>query len=86
MPEIPDWGLSEDASRIIRTYKVGDFMAALAFINTIGSLAEDQWHHPDISFVWGYVTVTLRTKKIKGLHENDFIMATKIDQAFSSRI
>jgi len=40
-------------------------------------------HHPDISFGWGYATVGLQTKKIKGLHENDFIMATKIDQIFN---
>ena len=39
-------------------------------------------HHPDISFGWGYVTVTLQTKKIKGLHENDFIVAAKIDRLF----
>src|SRR5262249_36124743 len=40
--------------------------------------AEAQGHHPDINFGWGYATVSLRTKKIKGLHENDFIMAAKI--------
>jgi 4a-hydroxytetrahydrobiopterin dehydratase len=43
-------------------------------------LAEAEGHHPDISFGWGYATVSLRTKKIKGLHENDFIMATKLDR------
>jgi|GEM_PF-2537626 len=37
---------------------------------------------PDISFGWGYATISLSTKKIKGLHENDFIMATKIDRIF----
>ena len=42
-------------------------------------LAEAEGHHPDISFGWGYVTVSLQTKKIKGLHENDFIMAAKLD-------
>jgi 4a-hydroxytetrahydrobiopterin dehydratase len=41
-------------------------------------------HHPDISFNWGYGTVSLRTKKIKGLHENDFIMAAKIDRLAST--
>jgi hypothetical protein len=41
-------------------------------------------HHPDISFGWGYATVSLSTKKIKGLHENDFIMASKIDRMFPS--
>jgi 4a-hydroxytetrahydrobiopterin dehydratase len=41
-------------------------------------------HHPDISFNWGYGTVSLRTKKIKGLDENDFIMAAKIDRLAST--
>src|ERR1700736_1528912 len=40
-------------------------------------------HHPNISFGWGNATVSLQTKKIKGLHENDFIMATKIDHIFA---
>jgi len=47
-----------------------------------GELAEAEGHHPDVSFGWGYATVSLRTKKIKGLHENDFIMAAKIDRIF----
>jgi hypothetical protein len=51
-------------------------------VQKIGELAEAEGHHPDISFGWGYATVGLQTKKIKGLHENDFIMATKIDQIF----
>ena len=44
-----------------------------------GELAEAEGHHPDILFGWGYATVSLQTKKIKGLHENDFIMAAKLD-------
>ena len=40
-------------------------------------------HHPDVSFGWGYATISLRTKKVKGLHENDFIMASKIDRMFN---
>jgi 4a-hydroxytetrahydrobiopterin dehydratase len=46
----------------------------------VADLAEAEGHHPDISFGWGYVTVSLQTKKIKGLHENDFIMAAKLDR------
>ena len=48
----------------------------------VGNLAETEGHHPDVSFGWGYATISLRTKKIKGLHENDFIMASKIDRIF----
>jgi 4a-hydroxytetrahydrobiopterin dehydratase len=54
--------------------------SALAFVQKVGELAEAEGHHPDISLRWGYAKVSLQTKKIKGLHENDFIMAAKIDQ------
>jgi len=49
-------------------------------VKRAGDLAEEEAHHPDITFGWGYATVSLQTKKIKGLHENDFIMAAKLDQ------
>jgi hypothetical protein len=52
----------------------------MGFFVEVGELAETEGHHPDISFGWGYATVSLSTKKIKGLHENDFIMASKIDR------
>jgi pterin-4a-carbinolamine dehydratase len=55
----------------------------LPLVQEIGELAEVEGHHPNISFGWGNVTVSLQTKKIKGLHENDFIMATKIDGIFA---
>jgi pterin 4 alpha carbinolamine dehydratase len=49
-----------------------------------GDSLQTTGHHPDVSFGWGYATVSLSTKKIKGLHENDFIMASKIDRTFAS--
>ena len=55
----------------------------LLFVQEVGELAEAEGHHPNISFGWGNATVSLHTKKIKGLHENDFIMATKIDRIFA---
>ena len=55
-------------------------MEALEFVDQIGALAEAEGHHPDIRFGWGYCTVELYTHKIKGLHQNDFIMAAKIDE------
>jgi 4a-hydroxytetrahydrobiopterin dehydratase len=70
----------DEARRIERTFRFRNFREALAFVKDIGEFAEAEGHHPDISFGWGYATVSLRTKKIKGLHENDFIMATKIDR------
>jgi 4a-hydroxytetrahydrobiopterin dehydratase len=78
--QTPDWTLQDDAHRIERAFRFRNFREALAFVQQVGELAESEGHHPDISFGWGYATVSLRTKKIKGLHENDFIMAAKIDQ------
>jgi 4a-hydroxytetrahydrobiopterin dehydratase len=78
--QAPDWALLDGAARIERTYRFRNFREAFAFVERAAELAEAEGHHPDICFGWGYVTVSLRTKKIKGLHENDFIMATKFDR------
>ena len=80
LSQAPLWGLKDDAHRIERTFRFPNFEKALEFVNKVGEIAEAQGHHPDIHFGWGYVTISLHTHKIKGLHENDFIMATKIDR------
>lgn len=80
LAQVPEWVLREDAHRIERAYRFKNFREALTFVEKVGELAEAEGHHPDINFGWGYATISLRTKKIKGLHENDFIMAAKIDR------
>jgi 4a-hydroxytetrahydrobiopterin dehydratase len=72
--------MRDEDRRIERTFKFKNFAEAFAFTKRAGDLAEAEGHHPDISFGWGYATVSLQTKKIKGLHENDFIMAAKLDE------
>jgi 4a-hydroxytetrahydrobiopterin dehydratase len=74
------WELLDDARLIRRAYRFGNFRQALAFVRDVGELAEAEGHHPDVCFGWGYAAVSLRTKKIGGLHENDFIMAAKVDR------
>jgi len=81
--QAPEWQLLEEAHRIERSFRFGNFREALTFVQEVGELAEAEGHHPNISFGWGNATVSLQTKKIKGLHENDFIMATKIDRIFA---
>ena len=75
-----DWALLDDAKRIERTYRFRNFREAFGFVERAAALAEDERHHPEIRFGWGFATVSLQTKKIKGLHENDFIMAVKLDR------
>jgi len=81
--QAPGRQLLEEAHRIERGFRFRNFREALTFVQEIGELAEAEGHHPNISFGWGNATVSLQTKKIKGLHENDFIMATKIDRIFA---
>ncbi len=81
--QAPDWALMGDATRVERRFRFEDFRAAFAFVACTAELAEAEGHHPDFGFGWGYATVSPRTKKIKGLHENDFIMAAKLDRLAS---
>ncbi len=76
----PGWRLVDECRRIERSFKFPDFKTALAFVASVGALAETAGHHPDITFGWGRATISWQTKKIKGLHEDDFIMAAKTDR------
>ncbi|MGK9167692.1 4a-hydroxytetrahydrobiopterin dehydratase [Inquilinus limosus] len=80
LEQAPDWALVDDGRRIEHTYRFKTFRDAFEFVERAAALAEAEGHHPDIAFGWGYATVSLLTKKIKGLHENDFIMAVKLDR------
>lgn len=78
--QVPGWELNDVADRLFRKVSFDDFVASLDFVNKVGALAEEEGHHPDISFGWGYAEITLFTHKIQGLHENDFILAAKINE------
>jgi len=80
-PEVPDWQVIEVESvkRLERTFKLKNFIEAVALTNKIAMIAEKEDHHPLIVTEWGKVKVQWWTHKIKGLHKNDFIMAAKTD-------
>ena len=77
--QTPKWDLTDDSTWIRRSFSFDNFVGALDFVNKVGALAEGEGHHPDIALGWGYVDISVQTHKIKGLHENDFILAAKID-------
>ena len=83
-PQVPDWQVVErdGIKRLERIFKFKDFRTALDFTDKVGEIAEEQGHHPVLITDWGRVTVTWWTHKIKGLHQNDFIMAARTDHAF----
>ncbi len=79
LQQVPRWRLTHDATRIEGRFEFQDFRSAMEFVNKVGEVAETEGHHPDITFGWGYANVVFYTHKIKGLHENDFIMAAKVN-------
>ena len=80
LKQLNGWTLSGDARWISKDFKFSDFAAALAFVNKVGALAEQEGHHPDVQLSWGRVAIELTTHAIDGLSENDFILAAKIDK------
>jgi len=79
---IKNWFLIEGNTKIKKEFKFKDFKTALNFTNNIGNMAEQQGHHPDIKLGYGYVNIIWYTHTIGGLHDNDFICASKTDQIF----
>ena len=77
--QIPDWEVVEE-HHLRRVFRFKNFREAWGFVNKVGELAEQQGHHPDISFGWGYAEVTVWTHKINGLTESDFVFAAKVDR------
>ena len=56
-----------------------NFLESQKFVNEVGKVSEEEGHHPDIIFGWGYAKINITTHAIEGLSENDFILAAKID-------
>lgn len=88
MPKVPEWEkvLINDVPRIRRTFRFDGWLPAVDFVNEVAKAAEENDHHPLIRLEWGKVQVSWWTHKIKGLHQNDFIMAAKTDALWQSRL
>jgi 4a-hydroxytetrahydrobiopterin dehydratase len=84
-PQVPDWNILEvnGEKRLSKAFKFKNFAQALAFTDQVGALAEAEDHHPALLTEWGKVTVSWWTHAIQGLHQNDFIMASKTDRLYS---
>ena len=85
--ELAHWDVIQvdGEKRLQREYPFKDFSQALSFTVQVGGIAEAENHHPSILTEWGSVTVTWWTHKVKGLHQNDFIMAARTDHLYEQR-
>ena len=81
--KVDGWNIVKNDKKVFfleKDFKFKNFEESQKFVNKVGILAEEENHHPDISFGWGYCKVKIFTHAIKGLAESDFILAAKIDK------
>jgi 4a-hydroxytetrahydrobiopterin dehydratase len=82
-PAAPSDAAAKTVNKIAKQFSFADFIAAMAFVDKMAALAEEEGHHPDFCVHYSRVDVTLWTHAVKGLSENDFILASKIDALVS---
>ena len=85
--KIDGWDLIKNENNnylLEKKFTFKNFLESQNFVNKVGVIAEQEGHHPDIWFGWGYAKIKIFTHAIKGLHESDFILAAKIDKIFSA--
>ncbi len=85
--KVDGWDLLKDKKKIFfleKKFTFQNFLDSQNFVNEVGKISEDEGHHPDIAFGWGYATISITTHAIEGLSENDFILAAKIDKIINA--
>ena len=83
LKKVDGWDVKTDDSKtyyLIKNFKFKNFLDSQNFVNKVGAISEQEGHHPDIWFGWGYAKIKIFTHDINGLHESDFVLAAKIDK------
>ena len=81
--KVDGWSINKNSKDIFfleKNFTFKNFKESQKFVNNVGVISEEEGHHPDIFFGWGYAKINITTHAIKGLSENDFILAAKIDK------
>ena len=81
--EVPEWKVIE-GTKLQREYKFKTYMDGVAWVQAAGAISDSEDHHPDIHIFYRRVVVDLWTHTVNGLSENDYILAAKLDQSFTS--
>ena len=85
--KIDGWEIIKKQDKIFfleKNFKFKNFLESQKFVNKVGKISEEEGHHPDIFFGWGYAKINITTHAIEGLSENDFILASKIDRLINA--
>ena len=80
---VDGWNIIKDKKDIYfleKQFSFKNFLDSQKFVSEVGKISEEEGHHPEITFGWGYAKINITTHAIEGLSENDFILAAKIDK------
>ena len=83
LKKVDGWDVKSDDNKtyyLIKGFKFNNFLKSQEFVNKVGEIAEEEGHHPDIWYGWGYAKIKIFTHAIQGLAESDFILAAKVDK------
>ena len=83
LKKVDGWDVKKNKAEsffIEKEFKFKNFLESQNFVNRVGKISEEEGHHPEILFGWGYAKINITTHAIEGLSENDFILAAKIDK------
>ena len=81
--KVDGWDITKDENEVfflVKKFIFKNFLESQKFIINVGKISEEESHHPDITFGWGYAQIKITTHAIKGLSENDFSLAAKINE------
>ena len=85
--KVDGWEIIQNDKKVYileKKFEFKNFLESQKFVNDVGKVSEEEGHHPDIMFGWGYAKINITTHAIEGLSENDFILAAKINQLISA--
>lgn len=80
LKQIEGWAIDDNSLSISRRFEFKGFAKTMQFINAVAWIAANEAHHPDVSFGYNFVLINYTTHAAKGLTENDFICAAKINE------
>ena len=75
LKDLPGW--IQRSVSIQKEFRFNSYLAGLDFAYSLGKISEMESHHPDLIIGWRRVQVGFSTHAIKGLSQNDFVMAAK---------
>ena len=72
------WGI--EAGKLATRVEFEDYKETVFFANTVFSLAEEEFHHPEVTVEYGAIEIDLWSHEQEGITGKDIDMAEEIEK------